>query len=155
MTILGPPYRPKWTRLINRIMPQGRFLHGGSSKASSCGFPDRRFILDWTASAPKTTAEAIVQGQGAAMRVLIPLVQRVRKAEGMVSVVDPELCVGCETCEINCAYNTIEVIPGDSNHGHPVSNAVPCQGCGQCAAGCPGGAITMHHFTDDQIVSQV
>ncbi|UCE11399.1 MAG: hydrogenase iron-sulfur subunit [Candidatus Thorarchaeota archaeon] len=108
-----------------------------------------------TATAPKTTAEAIVQGQGAAMRALIPLIQGIRKAEAIVSVVDPEVCVGCGTCEINCAYNAIEVIPGDGSHDYAVSNAVLCQGCGKCAAGCPAGAITMRHFTDDQIMAQV
>ncbi|MHA2212073.1 MAG: hydrogenase iron-sulfur subunit [Candidatus Thorarchaeota archaeon] len=108
-----------------------------------------------TATAPKTTAEAIVQGQGAAMRALIPLVQGIRKAEAIVSVVDPEVCVGCGTCEINCVYNAIEVIPGDGSHDYAVSNAVLCQGCGKCAAGCPAGSITMRHFTDDQIMAQV
>ncbi len=108
-----------------------------------------------TATAPKTIAESIAQGQGAAMRALIPLVQGIRKAEAIVSVVDPEVCVGCGTCEINCAYNAIEVIPGDGSHDYAVTNPVLCQGCGKCDAGCPAGAVTMRHFTDDQIMAQV
>ncbi len=108
-----------------------------------------------TATAPKGINEAMAQGQGAAMRALIPLVKGVRKAEAIVSVVDPEVCVGCGTCEINCAYNAIAVVPGDGSHDYAVSNPVLCQGCGKCAAGCPAGAITMKHFTDDQIMAQV
>jgi len=108
-----------------------------------------------TATAPKTIQESIVQGQGAAGRALIPLIRGIRKAEAIVSVVDPEVCVGCGTCEINCVYNAIEVVPGDGSHDYAVSNPVLCQGCGKCAAGCPAGAITMKHFTDDQILSQI
>lgn len=108
-----------------------------------------------TATAPKSIDESIAQGRGAAARALVPLVTGVRKAEAIVSVVDPEVCVGCGTCEINCAYNAIEVVPGQGGHDYAVSNPVLCAGCGKCAAGCPTGAITMKHFTDDQILSQI
>ncbi|NHI84213.1 MAG: hydrogenase iron-sulfur subunit [Candidatus Thorarchaeota archaeon] len=108
-----------------------------------------------TATAPKSIGESIVQGRGAASRALIPLVNGIRKAEAIVSVVDPEVCVGCGTCEVNCAYNAIEVLPGDGGHDYAVSNPVLCAGCGKCAAGCPSGAITMKHFTDDQILAQI
>ncbi|TXT53925.1 MAG: hypothetical protein BAJATHORv1_100010 [Candidatus Thorarchaeota archaeon] len=108
-----------------------------------------------TATAPKGIAESIAQGRGAAARALIPLARGIRKAEAIVSVVDPEVCVGCGTCEINCAYNAIEVVPGDGSHDYAVPNPVLCQGCGKCAAGCPAGAITMKHFTDDQILAQI
>jgi heterodisulfide reductase subunit A len=33
--------------------------------------------------------------------------------------------------------------------------AVLCQGCGACAAACPSGAINLHHFTAEQVLSQV
>ncbi len=108
-----------------------------------------------TATAPKRISESIIQGRGAAARALVPLVSGIRKAEAIVSVVDPEVCVGCGTCEVNCAYNAIEVVPGDGGHDYAVSNPVLCQGCGKCAAGCPAGAITMKHFTDDQILAQI
>ena len=108
-----------------------------------------------TATAPKSIGESIAQGRGAASRALIPLVSGIRKAEAIVSVVDPEVCVGCGTCEINCAYNAIEVVPGDGGSDYAVSNPVLCAGCGKCAAGCPAGAITMKHFSDDQILAQI
>jgi heterodisulfide reductase subunit A len=108
-----------------------------------------------TATAPKSIAESITQGQAAGSRALIPLIRGIRKAEAIVSTVDPEVCVGCGTCEINCAFNAIEVVPGEGSHDYAVSNPVLCQGCGKCAAGCPSGAITMKHFTDDQILSQI
>ncbi|MFW9926369.1 MAG: hydrogenase iron-sulfur subunit [Candidatus Thorarchaeota archaeon] len=107
------------------------------------------------ATAPKSIGESIAEGQAAASRALIPLIKGIRKAEAIVSVVDPEICVGCGTCEINCAYNAIEVVPGDGSHDYAVTNPVLCQGCGKCGAGCPAGAITMKHFTDDQIITQI
>ena len=107
------------------------------------------------ATAPKSIGESIAEGQAAASRALIPLVRGIRKAEAIVSVVDPEICVGCGTCEINCAYNAIEVVPGDGSHDYAVTNPVLCQGCGKCGAGCPAGAISMKHFTDDQIITQI
>lgn len=108
-----------------------------------------------SATAPKNIGDSISEGQAAASRALIPLIRGIRKAEAIVSVVDPEICVGCGTCEINCAYNAIEVIPGDGSHDYAVTNPVLCQGCGKCGAGCPAGAITMKHFTDDQILSEI
>ncbi len=108
-----------------------------------------------TATAPKRIHESIIQGRAAAARALVPLVNGVRKAEAIVSVVDPDICVGCGTCEINCAFGAIEVVPGQGGHDYAVSNPVLCQGCGKCAAGCPAGAITMKHFTDDQIFAQM
>jgi heterodisulfide reductase subunit A len=108
-----------------------------------------------SATAPRGIADSIAQGQAAASRALIPLIKGIRKAEAIVSVVDPEICVGCGTCEINCAYNAIEVVPGDGSHDYAVTNPVLCQGCGKCGAGCPAGAITMKHFTEDQIISEI
>jgi heterodisulfide reductase subunit A len=33
--------------------------------------------------------------------------------------------------------------------------AASCKGCGACGAGCPQKAITMRHFTDEQLLAQV
>ncbi|MCK4366339.1 MAG: 4Fe-4S binding protein, partial [Thermoplasmata archaeon] len=43
----------------------------------------------------------------------------------------------------------------DEEKGTAVVNQALCKGCGSCASGCPERAITLRHFTRDQILSQV
>ncbi len=145
----------KVSELFKLSLNMSGFFMEAHPKLRPVDFQTDGIYVAGTATAPKTIQESIVQGQGAAGRALIPLIRGIRKAEAIVSVVDPEVCVGCGTCEINCVYNAIEVVPGDGSHDYAVSNPVLCQGCGKCAAGCPAGAITMKHFTDDQILSQI
>jgi heterodisulfide reductase subunit A len=33
-------------------------------------------------------------------------------------------------------------------------NDVLCKGCGVCAASCPEKAITMKHFSDDEVLAE-
>ncbi|RLI62631.1 MAG: heterodisulfide reductase [Candidatus Thorarchaeota archaeon] len=155
-TAMVPPKKNKEISELFKVpLNTSGFFMEAHPKLRPVDFQTDGVYVAGTATAPKRIAEAIVQGRGAAARALVPLVSGVRKAEAIVSVVDPEVCVGCGTCEANCAYNAIEVVPGDGGHDYAVSNPVLCQGCGKCAAGCPAGAITMKHFTDDQIMAQV
>ena len=146
---------PALSEIFKIPMNMSGFFMEAHPKLRPVDFQTDGIYVAGTATAPKRIHEAIAQGRGAAARALIPLVSGIRKAEAIVSVVDPEICVGCGTCEVNCAFNAIEVVPGDGSHDYAVSNPVLCQGCGKCAAGCPSGAITMKHFTDDQILSQI
>jgi heterodisulfide reductase subunit A len=155
-TAMIPPEGNKELSEIFKLpMNMSGFFMEAHPKLRPLDFQTDGIYVAGTATAPKTITESIDQGRGAAARALIPLVKGIRKAEAIVSTVDPEVCVGCGTCEINCAYNAIEVVPGDGSHDYAVSNPVLCQGCGKCAAGCPSGAITMKHFTDDQILAQI
>ena len=53
--------------------------------------------------------------------------------------VDPELCVGCETCAERCHPGAIKL--GDDNVSHVDENL--CIGCGVCAYFCPENAIQL------------
>jgi len=33
--------------------------------------------------------------------------------------------------------------------------AASCKGCGVCSASCPQKAVTIHHFSDDQLTAQI
>jgi heterodisulfide reductase subunit A len=38
--------------------------------------------------------------------------------------------------------------------GHAVIDPAGCQGCGCCVSECPGKAITLKHFTDEQLIAK-
>jgi heterodisulfide reductase subunit A len=99
---------------------------------------------------PKTIAESISQAWGAAARASIILSSKTLEAEGMISVVDENLCVGCGLCISICPYNAIE----KNEKGLAKVNDVLCKGCGTCAASCPKRAIMMQQFTDQQLTVQ-
>ncbi|MFW9845897.1 MAG: FAD-dependent oxidoreductase, partial [Candidatus Thorarchaeota archaeon] len=98
------------SELFKVPMNMSGFFMEAHPKLRPVDFQTDGVFVAGTASAPKSIAESIAQGRGAASRALIPLASGIRKAEAIVSVVDPEVCVGCGTCEINCAYNAIEVV---------------------------------------------
>ncbi len=158
-TILATAMVPRPNKEISELFKVPLNLSGffmeAHPKLRPVDFQTDGVFVAGAATAPKSIGESIAQGQAAASRALIPLIRGIRKAEAIVSVVDPEICIGCGTCEINCAYNAIEVVPGDGSHDYAVTNPVLCQGCGKCGAGCPSGAITMKHFTEDQILTQI
>jgi heterodisulfide reductase subunit A len=155
-TAMVPPETNKQVSELFKVpLNMSGFFMEAHPKLRPVDFQTDGIYVAGTATAPKAIDESIAQGRGAAARALVPLLSGIRKAEAIVSVVDPEVCVGCGTCEISCVYSAIEVVPGQGGHDYAVSNPVLCQGCGRCAAGCPANAITMKHFTDDQILAQI
>ncbi|MCJ2512434.1 MAG: 4Fe-4S binding protein, partial [Candidatus Thermoplasmatota archaeon] len=67
-------------------------------------------------------------------------------------VLDEDLCSGCRICVSVCPYGALSY---DEDDDVSKVNEALCKGCGSCASGCPERAITLRHFTRDQILSQV
>ena len=62
--------------------------------------------------------------------------------------------MGCGACISVCTYGALEF--RDTKQGKKaVVNPVLCKGDGLCNAKCPTGAISLMHFTDDEILSQI
>ena len=64
------------------------------------------------------------------------------------------MCFGWGLCETVCPYNAI--VLHDTGVGRKAETiAASCKGCGVCGAGCPERAISMQHFTDQQLFAQI
>ena len=57
-----------------------------------------------------------------------------------VNTVDPEVCVGCETCVSYCQFGALSLEPQDP---YVQINDTRCVGCGVCVPVCPDGALTL------------
>lgn len=88
-----------------------------------------------------------------------------RFASGKVRVlalqpqVTAEKCAVCLTCYRTCPHHAIEIVHDESlnNMYHSAARMHPlaCRRCGICAAECPGKAIQLPLYTDQEILQQV
>ncbi|MEK7852102.1 MAG: 4Fe-4S dicluster domain-containing protein, partial [Deltaproteobacteria bacterium] len=63
-------------------------------------------------------------------------------------------CISCGACITVCAYGAIEF--RETPQGRKaVVNPILCKGDGLCNAVCPTAAISLKHFTDEEILSQI
>ncbi len=99
---------------------------------------------------PKSLDESIAQAQAAVARAVTILSKDAIWVGGVVAEVDPERCAVCLTCVRTCPYGT----PYIGAEGHAVIEPSGCHGCGCCVAECPGKAITLKHFTDQQLIAK-
>jgi len=123
---------------------QGFFLEA-HPKLRPLDFATDGIHLCGTCHSPQDLSETVCQALGAASRALIPLLRGKVVNEPIVADVDSDECIACANCEAACEYGAIKV--------EKVAEVNPflCKGCGVCAVECPASAITMHHFTDDQL----
>ena len=106
------------------------------------------------AHSAKPVEESISQALAAAGKAAIPLSKGFVTVEPIVSSVDEEKCIGCGLCESICAFSAIRLV---SKNGANKAETIPasCKGCGLCAASCPQQAITMGHFTNEELAAQI
>jgi heterodisulfide reductase subunit A-like polyferredoxin/coenzyme F420-reducing hydrogenase delta subunit len=73
--------------------------------------------------------------------------------------VEAEKCAVCLTCYRCCPYHAIEIVHGDEYNNMYYSAArmhpLACQRCGICAAECPGKAIQLPLYSDQEILFEV
>ena len=103
---------------------------------------------------PTDVTEGISQAYAAASKAAGPLRTGYVKSEAITSSVNETMCSGCGICVPLCPYTAMELVAKD---GRKVAHSITalCKGCGACGAACRAGAITMNHFTDEEIVAQI
>jgi heterodisulfide reductase subunit A len=104
------------------------------------------------AEGPKDIKDSVTQASAAASRANILMAAGEVTVEAITSRIDPEICTGCGKCAKVCPYHAIEV---DKEKKTAKVIEAACSGCGTCGAECLFDAITMRHFTDEQINSQI
>lgn len=100
---------------------------------------------------PKPIDESIAQATAAAQRASILVSQEQMTFPGVISRVDPTKCAVCLTCVRLCPYGAPFI---NEDHKAEIVPAL-CQGCGICASVCPGNAIDLQHFRDDQVFAEI
>jgi heterodisulfide reductase subunit A len=101
---------------------------------------------------PKDIPDTVAQASAAAARALAVISKGEIEIEAAISVIDEELCSGCQICKNLCPYSAISYIEEEK---HCRINEAICKGCGVCAAACPSGAVTSKHFTNDQMMAEI
>ena len=104
------------------------------------------------AQGPRDIPDCVAQGSAAAARVLTFIGRGEVEAEAAIAVVDEMMCVGCGQCIETCPYTAIEFL--EDRKVAYVQEAL-CKGCGTCTGTCPSKAITLRHFTDRQLISEM
>jgi heterodisulfide reductase subunit A len=103
---------------------------------------------------PKLISETISQAYGAAGRAITLLSNETVVASGSVCEIDESNCISCGACITACTYGAIEF--QDTPQGRKaVINPVLCKGDGLCNTKCPTRAISLKHFTDEEMLSQI
>lgn len=148
-------------RLLKVPRTENGFFLEAHVKLRPIDFATDGIFVCGLAHSPKNIQESIAQASAAAQHASVIISKNIVLAEGIIALVDEDTCIGCKACDL-CPYNAIEYIDKKitlkefdyySRKAH-VMMAL-CKGCGKCAGTCPTGAIKMHHFTEEQISSQV
>lgn len=133
-------------------VPLGRdgFFLEAHVKLRPVDFATDGIFLCGTAHGPANIHEAVAQAYGSASHASIPMGKGYVQAEAIISHVDSDRCSGCRSCEVVCPYGAIKF----DEDGIAEIIVAACKGCGTCGSICPEKAITMTHYTDEQITAE-
>ena len=156
LIIITPPMIPsdnleELAKMLKVPLDNHGFFLEAHAKLRPVDFATEGIFLCGCAHWPKHIQESITQANGAAGRASRFLSSKEIAASGLVAEVNSDVCVGCKVCIKLCPYNAISKNEEDK----VVINTLLCKGCGVCSASCPENAIIVHHFTFEQILSEI
>jgi heterodisulfide reductase subunit A-like polyferredoxin len=153
LVVLAAAIVPEENRELAEMLKVPRTAEGffleAHQKLRPVDFGSEGLFLCGLAHGPKRIDETIAQAEAAAARAATILARPHLQVGGVVSRVDPEKCSACLCCVRACPYQ----VPRINAEGAAEIEAAQCQGCGLCAAECPGKAIDLQHFTDRQLLA--
>lgn len=138
-------------RLFKVTMNQDGFFQEAHMKLRPVDFSAEGIYLCGTAHYPKHISEAISQAYGAAGRTVALLSQDTVTASGSVCEVNENTCVSCGACISVCTYGAIAF----NEKNKAAVNSVLCKGDGLCNVVCPTSAISLKHYTNEELIAQI
>ncbi len=139
-------------RLLTLSKTSDGFFMESHPKLKPVDAPTPGVFICGCAEGPKDIKDSVTQASAAAARANILMAQGKVTVEAITSYIDPEKCTGCGACSKVCPYHAIDF---DKEKKLATVIEAACAGCGTCGAECRFDAITMKHFTDQQIYSQI
>jgi len=152
--IVPNPENKHLAEMLKVPLTRDGFFLEAHMKLRPVDFATEGIFLCGMAHSPKYLDESIAQACAAAARATTVLSKKTMEMEGIIANVSEELCSGCRVCEHLCAYGAIEIQVKDGKSVAHVLEAL-CKGCGTCGTACPTKAITLGHFTTEEILAQV
>jgi heterodisulfide reductase subunit A len=152
--VIPAPGAAELARMYKVPLGPDGFFQEAHAKLRPVDFAAEGVFLCGTAQYPKHMSETITQAYGAAGRALTLLSRDTVVASGAVCAVKGMDCVSCGACISVCSYGAIDFM--DTPRGKKaVVNPVLCKGDGLCVAKCPTAAISLSHYTDDEVFNQI
>lgn len=139
-------------RLFTLSRTQDGFFMEAHPKLRPVDTPTGGVFLAGCAESPKDIKDSVTQASASAARASILMSQGKVTVEAITPVIISEKCQVCGLCTRVCPFNAI--ITNKEMKKTEVIEAA-CAGCGTCGAECPYEALTMRHFTDEQIYAQI
>jgi len=149
--MIADPGSKDLSQMLKVPLEENGFFLEAHVKLRPVDFATDGIFICGSARWPSNVSETISQANAAASRASTILSKELIEVEGTTAFVDVSKCIGCEVCIRICPFSAIS----KDADGNAVVQEVLCKGCGVCGATCPEKAITIKHFTDDQILSQI
>lgn len=139
-------------RIFGISQGQDQFFLEEHPKLGPMSTPMDGVFLAGSCQGPKDIPDAVSHASGAAAQALALATRGEVTISPTTSWIDPDICVGCQTCIGLCAYSAIEF---DPRRRVSVVNEAMCKGCGSCAGHCPSGAAQVKHFTEREVFTEL
>ena len=139
-------------RLFNISRSEDGFFLESHPKLAPLSTATNGVFIAGCCQSPKDIPDTVAQAAGAAAEVLSLISRGKVEVEAATAIIDESICSGCQLCADLCTYLAITY---DAEKKVCRVNEALCKGCGTCVAGCFADAISLSHYTNEQIVAQL